>query len=183
MTSVLDGGGITGNEEADVAVKAGTTRPKPDAIIPPSRQQTKSTFPQTANHRWQDQVQSSQSASVHWRFSLTNTPEAITALNRLPWRIQVAITRMRVKAKTSRQIIDHLYLCLLQPRYTMSAYPRSHQMPQNKHTFRKQLLNHLKPEQHVSNKQQLHVAINILNTQTLRQYQELQHYTVFKTKC
>ena len=44
--------------------------------------------------------------------------------------------------------------------------------------LRQQLLDHLKPDQHVSNKLQL--AINILKTQTLREYQELQHYTVYK---
>ena len=170
--------GIPGNEEADVAAKAGTTIPEPNTIIPHSRRQTKNTFQQTAHQRWQDQVQSTQSTSVHWRFSLPNTFEATTALNKLPRRTQIAINRMRIKAKTARQIIDHMYTCAYcdqdlqcQHVHDLTECPRTNKL-------RQQLLDHLKPDQHVSNKHQL--AINILKTQTLRQYQELQYYTVYK---
>ena len=85
---------------------------------------------------------------------------------------------MGVKAKTARQIIDQLYTCAYcdediqcQHVHDLTKCPRTR-------TLCQQLLNLLKPEQHVSNKHQL--AINILKTQTLRQYQELQRYTIFK---
>ena len=170
--------GIPGNEEADVAAKAGTTKPEPDIIIPHSRRQNKNTFQKTAHHRWQDQIQSTQSKSVLWRLSLTNTLPATNALNKLPRRTQIAINRMRIKAKTARQIIDHIYTCAYcdqdiqcQHVHDLTECPRTN-------TLRQQLLHHLKPEQHVNSKHQL--AINILKTQTLRQYQELQHYKMYK---
>ena len=172
--------GIPGNEEADTAAKDGTTKPAPDTVIPTSHRQTKKSFQQTAQHRWQDQIQTSQSTSVHWRFALPNTSEAKSALNNLPRRTQIR-TRMRVKAKTARQINDHINTCAYcnqdiqcQHVHDLTECPRTS-------TLRKQLIDQLKPEQHVSNNEQL--AINILKTQTFRQYQELQHYTFFKPQC
>ena len=142
--------GIPGNEEADIAAKAGTTRPEPNTIIPHSCRQTKNTFQHTAHHRWQDQVQSTQSTSVHWRLSLPNTLEANNALNKLPRWTQIAINRMRIKAKTARQIIDHIYTCAYcdqdiqcQHVHDLTECPRTN-------TLRQQLLDHLKPDQHVS---------------------------------
>jgi ribonuclease HI len=170
--------GITGNEEADVAAKNGTRKSQPDTIIPNSRRQTRASFHQTAHHRWQDQLQSSMSTAVQWRLSIPNTPEAASALNRLPRRTQAAINAMRVKAKTGRQVIDHNNTCAYciqdiqcQHVHDLTECPRTR-------VLRQRLLEHLKPEQHVTNKHIL--AINILKTQTLRQYQELQNYTIFK---
>ena len=45
---------------------------------------------------------------------------------------------------------------------------------------REQIFDQLKPEQHVTDKQQL--AINILISQTYRKYQELQNYTVYRPR-
>ena len=90
---------------------------------------------------------------------------------------------MRVKAETSRQIIDHLFTCAYCNLDIQCQHiPTSLNAPEQACTLHQQLLNHLKPEQHVGNEHQL--VINILETQTiLHQYQELQHYTVFKPQC
>ena len=131
-----------------------------------------------AQQRWQDQIQSSQFSSVHWRFALPNTSAAIATLNALPRRTQIAINTLRVKAKTSRLVIDKDYTCAYctqditcQCIHDLTECPRTSEL-------RQQLLEPLKPEQHVIDKQ--HLAINILITQTLRQYQELKNYTVYK---
>ena len=44
--------------------------------------------------------------------------------------------------------------------------------------LRQQLLEHLQPDQHVTDIYEL--ALNIISNQTLRQYQELKDYTVYK---
>jgi len=147
-------------------------------LVHSTLRQIKNTFQQTAHLRWQDQIQSTQSTTVLWRFSLTNTLKATTALNNLPRRTQIAINRMRTKTKTARQIIDHKNTCAYcnqdiqcQHVHDLTECPRTN-------TLRQQLLDKLKPEQHVSNKHQL--AINILKSQTQRQYEELQHYKIYK---
>jgi ribonuclease HI len=172
--------GIPGNEEADAAAKLGTTKSQPDISIAPSRRQTKTSFHQIAQLRFHDQIEASQSSSVHWRLALPNTSYATAALNRLPRRTQVTINRMRIKAKTARQIVDRLSTCAYcdqdiqcQHVHDLTECPRTT-------ALRQQLLDHLKQDQHVTDKHQL--AINILKTQTLRNYKELQNYMTFSTK-
>ena len=172
--------GIPGNEEADAAAKDGTTKSHPDTIIPPSRRQARASLQDVAHHRWQDQIQSSQSVSVYWRFSLPSTPYADAALNTLPRRTQIAITSLRVKAKTSRMVIDKNNTCAYcdqditcQCIHDLTECPRTH-------TIRQQILEHLKPEKHAIDKQQL--AINMLKSQTFRQYEELKNYSLFKPR-
>ncbi len=170
--------GIPGNEEADTAAKNGTTKPQPDTIISPSSRQARSSHHNIAQQRWQDQIQSSQSSSVHWKFALPNTSAATATLNTLPRQTQIAINTLRVKAKTSRLVIEKDYTCAYCTQditchciHDLTECPRTSKL-------RQQLLEHLKPEQHVIDKQ--HLAINILITQTLRQYQELKNYTIYK---
>ena len=172
--------GIPGNEEADSAAKNGTRKSETDTLIPPSRRQTRSSIQDIAHQRWQDQIQSSQSTSVLWRFSLPNTPEATSALNTLPRRTQMAINSLRIKAKTSRIVIDKNYTCAYceqditcQCIHDLTECPRTS-------SLREQIFEHLKPDQHTNDKQQL--AINILKSQTYRQYQELQNYSIYKPR-
>ena len=172
--------GIPGNEKADAAAKAGTAKPQPDTAIPQSRRQTSASFQDIAQQRWQAQTQSSQSASVIWRLSLPNTSRAAAALNRLPRRTQIAINSLRVKAKTGRIVIENKFTCAYcdqditcQCVHDLTECPRTS-------SLRQQLLEHLKPEQHVSDK--LLLAINILATQTLREYQELKDFTFFRPR-
>ena len=172
--------GIPGNEEADAAAKEGTKKTQPDTIIPHSRRQTLTSIQEIAHQRWQDQIQSSQSTSALWRLSLPNTPDAINTLNTLPRRTQMAINSLRIKAKTSRMIIDKNYTCTYcnqditcQCIHDLTECPRTN-------TLREQIFDQLKPEQHVTDKQQL--AINILISQTYRKYQELQNYTVYRPR-
>ena len=172
--------GIPGNEDADAAAKAGTAKPQTDTIIPPSRRQTRASINDIAYQRWQDQIQSSQSTSVLWRFSLPNSTGAAAALNTLPRRTQIAINSLRVKTNTSRIVIDKNNTCAYcnqditcQCIHDLTECPRTSKLRQN-------LLEHLKPEKHVTDKQ--HLAINILSSQTLRQYQELQDYKIYKPR-
>ncbi|XP_072041273.1 uncharacterized protein [Amphiura filiformis] len=172
--------GIPGNEDADAAAKAGTAKSQTDSIIPPSRRQARSSIHAIAHQRWQDQIQSSQSTAVHWRFSLPNTTGAAAALNTLPRRTQIAINSLRVKANSSRMVFDKNKTCAYcdqditcQCIHDLTECPRTSKLRQN-------LLEHLKPANHVSDKQ--HLAINIISSQTLRQYQELKNYSIYKPR-
>lgn len=104
--------------------------------------------------------------------SIPNTPGA---LNKLPRRTETTINAMRIKAKTNRQVIDHDCNQDIQCQHIhdLTECPRTR-------IIRLRLLAHLKPEEHNDNNHIL--AINILKTQTIQQYQELQDYTVFYSR-